>query len=70
MRPVSRSSVFFRAIGGVAFEAVAVSERGLAVSKLTYDATKPDGQRLLVTLKNIQRQNVAAVADIYDWQWG
>ncbi len=67
-KPVTRGASFFRAVGGVAFEGVAVGKDGLVVENLTYDKTKPDSQRLIVTVKTSSGKIKNLQADIYDWE--
>ena len=64
----SRSSVFFRAVGGVAFESVAVGKGGLIVTGLNYIASHPDGERLSVTVQSADGSVSHVNAQLYDWQ--
>lgn len=56
---------FVSKVGGIAFSGVATPSPHLADSELTldYDPTRPDGQRLVVTVAESQ-----VVAEIPDWQ--
>lgn len=55
-------------VGGVAFGSVAKGAGGLQVVALAYDANRPDGQRLLVTVADAAGKRQAVTAAIYDWQ--
>ena len=69
VRTVSRSASFFRGVGGVAFEAVAIGKDGLVVTNLIYNANMSDGKRLEIHLHNSQNKLFKINADIYDWQF-
>ncbi len=66
--PVSVAHAFFRGVGGVAFSAVAESADGGAVTALGYDGSRPDGQRLLVTVQGFDGNAQTVAAGIFDWQ--
>lgn len=66
--PVSVRPSFFRAVGGVAFDAVAVGKDGLEISKLQYDSERPDGSRLVVSVKEPDGDIQQVITSIYDWQ--
>src|SRR5438105_4476457 len=55
-------------VRGVAFSAVARGEQGLVVSGLRYDASAPDGQRLVVSLRGTDGATTVVRGRIYDWQ--
>lgn len=59
---------FLSNVGGVAFGGVALNRTGHKVVALSYDARKPDGQRLRVVLESAGGRKVGAVAAIHDWQ--
>ena len=55
--PVTSGVRFFTSVGGVAFSSVARGEQGLVVSGLRYDASAPDGQRLVVSLRGTEQSS-------------
>lgn len=55
-------------VGGVAFGGVAKSGDGSRVIDLRYNRSRPDGQRLEVTLKTADGQSTTVTAKIHDWQ--
>ncbi len=63
-----QSASFLSSVGGVAFDGVATGERGLRVVALRYNAARPDGQRLEVTVQAEGSSPQAVTAAIYDWQ--
>ena len=69
-RPASRSAGFFRAVGGVAFEAIAIGKGDTFVYDMEYDSSKPDGSRLIVSIADKQGEKRKITADIYDWELG
>lgn len=68
LRTAVRSRGFVRAIGGIAFDGVAVGKDGLSISALAYAANADDGSRLIVTVENPAGISTSAVADLPDWQ--
>jgi len=66
--PVTRSARFFRGVGGVAFSAVAVGLPSLYVHSLQYDASAPDGQRLVVAVGPRGGPIQKVRGNIYAWQ--
>ncbi len=65
---VSVSPIFFRAVGGVAFDAVAVGRDGLYVADLEYNSKLPDGKRLVVSVSQQETEVLKVESQIYDWQ--
>lgn len=63
-----RSFRFLGRIGGVAFGSLAEGQDGWRVHEMTYDSTRPDGQRLSVTLSGTDGATQSVVAAIHDWQ--
>ncbi|MHB8765900.1 MAG: hypothetical protein ACYDA8_16415 [Deferrisomatales bacterium] len=63
-----RSYGYVGSVGGVAFGGLAVGEGGQKVAGLSYDPSRPDGQRLRVTVTSPQGKEQTVVASIYDWQ--
>ncbi len=53
---------------GVSFGAIAQPEDGIAVAKLEYRPTAPNGERLAVHLRTAQGTEATATARLYDWQ--
>ena len=66
--PVTMSRAFFRGVGGVAFNAVAQGQAGLAVRALRYEASAPDGQRLVIDAQAVDGTRLTVRGHIYDWE--
>ena len=62
---MARAAYFFE-VGGVTFEGVARPRPGTVIGNLslTYQPTRPDGQRLIVTIDGQQ-----LIAPVFDWQF-
>lgn len=65
-QPVNFSPRFFRGVGGVAFNAVADGDGGMFVQSIRYDASAPDGDRLVVTVSQ-GGQTRTARGRVHDW---
>lgn len=59
---------FVGSVGGVAFGSIASSADGSSVVSLSYDGTKPDGQRLVIGLRSGIDSPKSVTAYIYDWE--
>jgi len=60
---------FASRVGGVAFRAEAKSEEeGVVLSDFTYDPSRPDGKRLILTFR-VNGKTIQVVPDVFDWQW-
>lgn len=55
-------------VGGVAFTGVAKPKNGEKIKSLSYDPTKPDGERLHVVVLLPDQTSVTTHPKIYDWQ--
>ena len=66
--PVTMSRAFFRGVGGVAFNAVAQGQAGLTVRALRYEASAPDGQRLVIDAQAVDGTRLTVRGHIYDWE--
>ena len=62
-----KSFGFVSGVGGVAFGAIAKPFGDLKIVKLKYDGSKPDGERLLVTIKEGNKDAKTVVAPVADW---
>jgi hypothetical protein len=60
---------FFRLSGGVAFTQTATGKDGWAVTRLTYDAARPDGQRLVAHVSH-GGKSMDVNTGAYDWEIG
>lgn len=66
LKVVTRGSGFFQAVGGVAFEAVAIPHKGIVVNDITYNGNLNDGNRLKILLTK-NGKDIEVSTDIYDW---
>lgn len=62
-----KSFGFVSGVGGVAFGAIAKPYGDYKIIKLKYDDSKPDGERLLVTIKEGNKDAETVIAPIADW---
>jgi hypothetical protein len=64
------SSAFVKNMRGIAFGAIAKPKSATSVfMNLDYDPTKPDGQRVVVTIReDMEAEQVVHVSELYDWQ--
>jgi len=63
-----QSYVFCTGVGGIAFGGIAIGGDGLRAIGLTYDAQRPDRERLQVTLQDPAGARETVTAPIFDWQ--
>lgn len=66
---VNSSPRFFRGTGGVAFSATAEGEAGQSIESIKYHFDRPDGKRIVTTIKSKQGELVDVTLDLYDWEF-
>lgn len=62
-----KSFGFVSGVGGVAFGGIAKPQGDLKVVNLNYDGTKPDGERLIATIKDGNGSAQTVTAPVADW---